>query len=296
MQSRGLKLQTEDYFLTEKNAVTVAERSPQSAFPLHHHDFDELVIVWRGNGLHIWNDVPYRITCGDLFYVTADDRHSYESVHALELDNILYIRPRLTLPTDWQNLLPDGGVAQQQRYWRLGEQGMAIIRDRVESLTQECMKSDPLSLQLSEVLLMQIALLALRYRHAPGETQLADAHQLDLLMNALRDSIAQPFRLEAFCQQYGFSLRSLRSRFKQQTGMSVSQYLRQLRLCRAMELLRYDRQTISEVAAQCGFDDSNYFSVVFHQAFGVTPSSYRQRFQTRSVAGTACSDVDIGNR
>lgn len=43
--SRGLKLRTEDYFLTDKNTVTVAERSPQPAFPLHHHDFDELVIV-----------------------------------------------------------------------------------------------------------------------------------------------------------------------------------------------------------------------------------------------------------
>lgn len=106
MLSRGLKLRTEDYFLTDKNTVTVAERSPQSAFPLHHHDFDELVIVWRGNGLHLWNDVPYRITCGDLFYVSARDRHSYESVHDLELDNILYIRERLTLPTDWQNLCP----------------------------------------------------------------------------------------------------------------------------------------------------------------------------------------------
>ncbi|NPE58459.1 AraC family transcriptional regulator, partial [Dickeya dadantii] len=167
MPSRGLKLRTEDYFLTDKNTVTVAERSPQPAFPLHHHDFDELVIVWRGNGLHLWNDVPYRITCGDLFYVSARDRHSYESVHDLELDNILYIRDRLTLPTDWQNLLPGGEVPQQQRYWRLATHSMDSLRDKVENLTQECMKSDPLSLQLSEVLLLQIALLALRYRYAP---------------------------------------------------------------------------------------------------------------------------------
>lgn len=280
MPSRGLKLRTEDYFLTDKNTVTVAERSPQPAFPLHHHDFDELVIVWRGNGLHLWNDVPYRITCGDLFYVSARDRHSYESVHDLELDNILYIRERLTLPADWQNLLPGGEVSQPQRYWRLATQSMDLLRDKVENLAQECMKSDLLSLQLSEVLLLQIALLAMRYRYAPESTQLADAQQLDLLMNALRASIARPFRLEDFCQLHGISMRSLRSRFKQQTGMSVAQYLRQLRLCRAMELLRHNRQTISEVAAECGFDDSNYFSVVFHQAFGVTPSGYRQRFQS----------------
>lgn len=276
---RGLKLQTEDYFLTDKNNVMVAERHPQPVFPLHHHDFDELVIVWRGNGLHLWNDVPYRITRGDMFYVSASDRHSYESVHDLELDNIMYIRERLTLSTDWQALLPGGDEPQHARYWCLGSQGMDAIRDKVDALAQECMKSDALSLQLSEVLLLQIVLLARRYRHAPDNPQLADAHQLDLLMNALRASIALPFRYDAFCRQHGFSARGLRTRFKEQTGMSVAQYLRQLRLCRAMELLRYNQQTIGEIAAQCGFDDSNYFSVVFHQAFGVSPSTYRQRFQ-----------------
>ncbi|PWC17172.1 AraC family transcriptional regulator [Brenneria roseae subsp. roseae] len=276
---RGLKLQTEDYFLTDKNSVMVAERHPQPVFPLHHHDFDELVIVWRGNGLHLWNDVPYRITRGDMFYVSASDRHSYESVHDLELDNIIYIRERLTLSADWPALLPGGDEPQSERYWCLGSQGMDTIRDKVDALSQECMKSDALSLQLSEVLLLQIALLAMRYRHLPNNPQLADAHQLDLLMNALRASIATPFRFDAFCEQNGVSVRGLRARFKEQTGMSVPQYLRQLRLCKAMELLRYNQHTIGEVAARCGFDDSNYFSVVFHQVFGVSPSTYRQRFQ-----------------
>ncbi|GKV95823.1 helix-turn-helix domain-containing protein [Pectobacterium aroidearum] len=275
---RGLKLQTEDYFLTDKNAVMVAERHPQPVFPLHHHDFDELVIVWRGNGLHLWNDVPYRITRGDMFYVSANDRHSYESVHGLELDNILYIRNRLTLSADWQRLLPGGEHRQSQRHWCLGSEGMDTLREKVDALRQECMKSDALSLQLSEALLLQIALLAARYRHTPDNPQLADAHQLDMLMNALRASIATPFRFEAFCEQHHFSARSLRARFKEQTGMSVPHYLRQLRLCKAMELLRYDLQTIGDVAALCGFEDSNYFSVVFHQAFGVSPSAYRQRF------------------
>ncbi|MEH2920610.1 helix-turn-helix domain-containing protein [Samsonia erythrinae] len=275
---RGVKLHTEDYFLTDKNAVIVAERHPQPVFPLHHHDFDELVIVWRGNGLHLWNDVPYRITRGDMFYISAHDRHSYESVHDLELDNILYIRNRLTLSADWQALLPDGDIPQSQRHWCLGSQGMDSIRDKVDELARECMKSDALSLQLSETLLLQIALLAARYRHTPDNPQLAEAQQLDMLMNALRASIAAPFRFEAFCEQHQFSARSLRSRFKDQTGMSVPHYLRQLRLCKAMELLRYNRQTIGDIAALCGFEDSNYFSAVFHQAFGVSPSAYRQRF------------------
>jgi len=273
-----LTLMKNDFFLTNKNSVMVAERHPQVNFPRHDHDFDELVVVWRGNGLHIWNDIPYPITCGDLFYINANDCHSYESVNELALDNILYCRERFSLSADWATLLPGADATQDQRYWRLSSLGMPALCEKVDELSSECMKSEPLSVQLSEALLMQFALLLLRYRHPPNSGVLPDAHQLDLLLMALRASISEPFHLDSFCQQHGVSSRGLQSLFKQHTGMSVTHYLRQLRLCRAMSLLRYSVHTIGEVAAECGFDDSNYFSVVFNRACGVSPRDYRQRF------------------
>lgn len=275
----NLKLDTTDYFLSDKNAITVAERHPQPIFPTHSHEFNELVIVWRGSGLHILNDVPYAITCGDLFYVNARDRHSYESVNELELDNILYCRHRLTLAADWNSILPGDDSDQAQRYWRLSTPGMSVLRREVDALARECMKTDPLSILLSETLFLQLSLLLLRFRHAPDSVLLSDAEQLDLLLMALRVSINEPFHLESFCREHQLSARSLRALFKQQTGIGVNEYLRQLRLCKAMDLLRHGQQTIGEVASLCGFDDSNYFSVVFNRSFGISPRQYRQRFQ-----------------
>ncbi|MFS7309314.1 HTH-type transcriptional activator RhaR [Rahnella inusitata] len=278
----SLKLNKNDFFLTGMNSVVVAERHPQADFPSHDHDFDELVIVWRGNGVHIWNDIPYPITCGDLFYINAKDRHSYESANMLALDNVLYCRERFRLAADWEQLLPGEDTPQGQRYWRLSTLGMSVLRDKVDELAKECMKSEALSVQLSEALLMQLSLLLLRFRHQPDSGVLPDAHQLDLLLMALRAGIAEPFHLETFCRQHKLNPRALRALFKQHTGMSVTQYLRQLRICRAMSLLRYGNMTISDVAAECGFDDSNYFSVVFNRACGVSPRDYRQRFTSQA--------------
>ena len=191
---------------------------------------------------------------------------------------MLFCRERFGLAADWSQLLPGENVSQEQRYWRLSTLGMAVLRDKVDELAKECMKSEPLSIQLSEALLMQLALLLLRFRQRPDSGALPDAHQLDLLLMALRANISAPFHLETFCLQHQLNPRALRSLFKQYTGMSVTHYLRQLRLCRAMSLLRYGNMTISDVAAECGFDDSNYFSVVFSRASGVSPRDYRQRF------------------
>ncbi|TKI03088.1 HTH-type transcriptional activator RhaR [Martelella alba] len=278
-----VKLDTTDYFLSDKNAIIVAERHPQPVFPPHTHEFNELVIVWRGSGLHIWNDVPYAITCGDLFYINAGDRHSYESVNELELDNILYCRNQLTLTADWNSILPGEDTEQAQRYWRLSTPGMSALRREVDNLARECMKTDPLSVMLSETLFLQLGLLMLRFRHAPDSVLPSDAEQLDLLLMALRVSVNEPFHLDSFCRRHNLSPRGLKALFKQQTGLGVNQYLRQLRLCKAMDLLRHGSQTISDVASLCGFDDSNYFSVVFNQSFGISPRQYRQRFQKKEV-------------
>jgi hypothetical protein len=54
-----------------------------------------------GNGLHVLNDRPWRITRGDLFYIRAEDKHSYASVNDLVLQNIIYCPERLQLNFDW---------------------------------------------------------------------------------------------------------------------------------------------------------------------------------------------------
>ncbi len=79
----------------------MADRYPQNVFAEHTHEFCELVLVWRGNGLHVLNDRPWRITRGDLFYIRAEDKHSYASVNDLVLQNIIYCPERLQLNFDW---------------------------------------------------------------------------------------------------------------------------------------------------------------------------------------------------
>ncbi|HBY5686062.1 TPA: AraC family transcriptional regulator, partial [Klebsiella pneumoniae] len=52
----GLILRKEEFFPSATQAVAVADRYPQNVFAEHTHEFCELVLVWRGNGLHVLND------------------------------------------------------------------------------------------------------------------------------------------------------------------------------------------------------------------------------------------------
>lgn len=76
----------------------------------------------------------------------------------------------------------------------------------------------------------------------------------------------------------------LRARVQQSTGKSVTAYVTQLRMERAMQLLKSrPDMRIGDVAEQCGFLDVAYFSRVFRQYYGMTPTLARNGGQLTAV-------------
>jgi len=274
-----LILRKDDFFSSVGQAVAVADRYPQNVFAEHTHEFCELVLVWRGNGLHVLNDRPYRITRGDLFYIRAEDKHSYASVNDLVLQNVIYCPDRLRLNLDWGATIPGFNDARSSiPHWRLSSNGMAQVRPVITQLEQESQKHDPLANQMAELLFAQLVMTLQRYRYAiDNPSASVQEALLDKLITTLAGSLNKSFVLEKFCEQEQCSERALRQQFRTQTGMTVNHYLRQLRICHAQYLLQHTELMVSEVAMRCGFEDSNYFSVVFNREVGMTPVQWRHR-------------------
>ncbi len=80
---------------------------------------------------------------------------------------------------------------------------------------------------------------------------------------------------DAICQLMGMSRTTLHKKMTALTGMSISRYLRALRLRKAQELLAGSSLNIAEVAYAVGFEDPKYFSRVFSEEFGVSPGQFR---------------------
>ena len=81
--------------------------------------------------------------------------------------------------------------------------------------------------------------------------------------------------LEILASKFDISIRSLNRRFKHATGKSPMQYLQQVRIENARELLKTTNLSISEVAYSVGYPDNSYFSALFRRAISVSPKEYR---------------------
>lgn len=81
--------------------------------------------------------------------------------------------------------------------------------------------------------------------------------------------------LEILAEKFDISIRSLNRRFKQATGKSPMQYLQQVRIENAQELLKTSNLSIAEVAYSVGYPDNSYFSALFRKAISLSPKQYR---------------------
>jgi len=66
-------------------------------------------------------------------------------------------------------------------------------------------------------------------------------------------------------------------RFKAVTGVGFQDYLLQIRLNAAKQLLLDTQLSVSEIALRCGFSTSNYFGDAFRRYHGVSPTEYRNQ-------------------
>ena len=74
----------------------------------------------------------------------------------------------------------------------------------------------------------------------------------------------------------GLSPSWLSAKFKEEVGMGITEYLNNIRIQKARELLQDSDAMIYEISEQCGFASSQYFSTMFKQLTGKTPNEFRR--------------------
>ena len=76
--------------------------------------------------------------------------------------------------------------------------------------------------------------------------------------------------------KFSMSQRHLNRKVKETTGKDTTNYIREMRIKEAKRLLETTRESISEIYMRCGFDNPSYFSRVFKQIVGISPSEYKK--------------------
>ena len=84
------------------------------------------------------------------------------------------------------------------------------------------------------------------------------------------------FDIDLFAEQMGMSHSALFKRIKQLTGASPSDYIKEIKLSHALELLKSTSLSVGDVAWRSGFSDAGYFGKCFRKKYGMSPREYQR--------------------
>ncbi|QZE13943.1 AraC family transcriptional regulator [Halosquirtibacter laminarini] len=98
----------------------------------------------------------------------------------------------------------------------------------------------------------------------------------------MRSNVTENIRMEDLACDLKISYSLFRTEFKKYTGVSPGQYLLQLKIQLAKNLLSNTQMSIKEVSYNSGFESPYYFSRVFKKYTNATPSEFRHRIRSHS--------------
>ncbi len=92
----------------------------------------------------------------------------------------------------------------------------------------------------------------------------------------LESRYAEPLTLDDIASEIGCDRFSLCRSYKRERGITVMEELADIRIAKAMHLLKYSSETVESIGKMCGFDSPSYFGKRFREAVGVSPAVYRR--------------------
>lgn len=104
----------------------------------------------------------------------------------------------------------------------------------------------------------------------------ADEQFLIKLRKIVCENLQQvQFNIPFLCREIGMSRTVLYNKLKLLTGLNIKEYVTRIRIEQACILIKESQFSITEIAEQTGFSSVRYFSTVFKQYMGTTPSQYK---------------------
>lgn len=97
----------------------------------------------------------------------------------------------------------------------------------------------------------------------------------------IHDHLTDDISINQMAKDLYMSRSHLSTKFKQESGMTLSTYIQQQKIKKAKEYLKNSNRTILEISTFLGFSSQGYFQNVFKKIVGMTPKEYRARQQNK---------------
>ena len=258
-------------------------------FPVHTHNFVELVYMCHGSTHHIINGNDVILNEGELLFISQSARQEIYPATESDVAVNFIILPEffdyaLTMIEAENNQLRSfvfdcltGGKADTG-YLHFKVADVLPVQNLVENLIWTILRKVPNKRSIQQAT-MGLLFLQLMNQIDRMETSEEDKEQ-KLIMDVL-SYIEEHYRdgeLEQLAGELHYDMRWLSKEIKKRTGKTYTDLIQTKRLQQAAYLLVTTKLNVLDIGLAVGYDNTSYFHRIFQKQYNMTPRKYRLQF------------------
>ncbi|WP_167278793.1 AraC family transcriptional regulator [Paenibacillus lupini] len=248
---------------------------------LHWHTTLEINYISRGSGYYLINGMRYDFQEGDIILINSNDLHRAFENEELIMTVIMFDPAYFALEQryDTELLIPFREIGM--RFDNLLDRGHPMLTrlgGAIEEMRSEFSRREPHYEAIVRSQLVQFMAFVNRYFAKEKDRRSSHIRGMETIrevLNQIEADIAYPWTLKELAATAHLSPSRFSALFVQTVGTSPMDYLIQLRLSVAVNLLETTDKKIIEVAEECGFRNLSNFNRLFKQHIGKMPSELR---------------------
>lgn len=248
----------------------------------HLHPMYEIYYLQSGTRKIFLDDSIYILDRGDMVFIPMNTIHKTSYVNDK-------VHERIAIIFD-DKAVPDIKSSTSQISFKKIFSSEPVIhiasihRDYIEGLLNRMLSEYEQSDDYSDIniknCLQELIIFLIRYKHHKNSEHIQNIDMTDTLMQKaaryIRTNYMEDLSLEAVAAHVNISPTYFSKKFKSSTGFGYKEYLINVRIQEASNMLLETNEPINEIALKCGFNDSDYFGNAFKRTKGISPLKYRK--------------------
>ena len=250
---------------------------------IHSHNYHELYFLLSGSRQYFIGHSIFNVSPGELVIIPKNELHRTVNYHSSG-----YERYVLYFPDEYIKSIREAtGRAQFEKIFKSGcMQFSSAQSEKIKSLFGEMQREIALNEPYTPLLvagkLNEIIACAMRHgTHKLHEAEKTSS-RIQKVAQYVSENYSEVITLHDAAQMAFMEDSYFSRQFKKLTGFGFVEYLTQVRLKAAAQMLADTSQSISKIAEDCGFSGSNYFGDVFKKLYGKSPVEYRKEYQNKN--------------
>lgn len=265
-----------------KNDINLYEKIPveEKLFPLrllhlkltrllpHWHEHLEMIFILNGSCNFTCGGSTHFIEKGDLLIINENEIHFFDNEGEVEYYCII-INPSFFNDVSFENTIFKSHIKN-------------------DTFTEKCFtdifyendtQNSGYDIQIKGITSLLIVYLIRNYKamtisDVAYDTHIEKLNRINTILSYIENNYTEPISVDELAQKAFLSKGYFYHYFKNVTGQNLTDYINQLRIKKAVNLLKNTSASITEIASEVGYSDINYFSRTFKKFMGIPPSKY----------------------